>query len=322
MKLRYTGQAPEAEILQLFSATMEELFRTDEKVVYLDADLMGSLKTQGLWRAHPDRVFNCGIQEADMVGVAAGLYLAGYKPYIHSFSPFITRRVFDQVFLSVGYGHKSVHLIGSDAGIMATDNGGTHMCFEDVAMMRTIPGACVVDVTDAAMFMYLLKSTKDREGVTYFRTPRRNAPDVYETAETFEVGRGKVLAGGGDVTIIASGIMVGTALQARRVLGEQGIAARVVDPITVKPLDSELILRCAAETGAIVTAENHNVLGGLGGAVAELTAENVPVPVLRVGVRDRFGQVGNEAYLREQYGLNAQDIVEKAIEAVKLKKKN
>ena len=156
MKLRYTGEAPEKEILQMFSATMEELFREDDKVVYLDADLMGSLKTQGLWKQHPDRVFNCGIQEANMVGVAAGLYLAGYKPYIHSFSPFISRRVFDQVFLSIGYGHKSVHLIGSDAGIMATDNGGTHMCFEDIAMMRTIPGACVVDVSDATMFMALI----------------------------------------------------------------------------------------------------------------------------------------------------------------------
>ena len=319
MKLRYTGQAPEAEILQLFSATMEELFKEDEKVVYLDADLMGSLKTQALWRAHPDRVFNCGIQEADMVGVAAGLFLAGYKPYIHSFSPFITRRVFDQVFLSVGYGHKSVRLIGSDAGIMATDNGGTHMCFEDIAMMRAIPDACVIDVTDAAMFMYLLRATKDRQGVVYFRTPRRNAPDVYEKDETFEIGRGKVLAEGSDVTIIASGIMVGTALQAHRMLAEQGVSARVVDPITVKPLDDGLILRCAKETGAIVTAENHNVLGGLGGAVAELTSENAPVPVVRVGVRDRFGQVGNEAYLREQYGLNASDIVESALRAIKMK---
>ena len=141
MELRYTGQSPEAEISEQFGNWMEELFDVDEKVVYLDADLMGSLKTQELWKKRPDRVFNCGIQEANMVGVAAGLFLAGYKPFVHSFSPFITRRVYDQVFLSVGYAHKSVHLIGSDAGIMASANGGTHMCFEDVALMRIIPGA-------------------------------------------------------------------------------------------------------------------------------------------------------------------------------------
>ena len=160
MKLRYTGKAPEAEISQVFAPTMEELLRSDEKVVYLDADLMASLKTQKLWEKYPERILNCGIQEANMVGVAAGLYLAGYKPYIHSFAPFITRRVFDQVFISIGYGHKSVHLIGSDVGIMATDNGGTHMCFEDIALIRTIPDSCIIDVTDATMFVDLLESRK------------------------------------------------------------------------------------------------------------------------------------------------------------------
>ena len=320
MKLRYTGTAPEAEITQLFASTMEELFALDEKVVYLDADLMGSLKTQELWKKYPDRVFNCGIQEANMVGVAAGLYLAGYKPYIHSFAPFITRRVFDQVFLSVGYGHKRVRLIGSDAGIMATDNGGTHMCFEDIAMMRTVPNACIVDVTDAVMFTELLREAKDWDGAAYFRTARRNAPDVYEKGTTFEIGKGKVLTEGSDVTIIASGVMVATALQAEKLLREEGVAARVIDPITIKPLDEELILKCAEETGAIVTAENHSVNGGLGGAVAELLSERYPVPVLRIGVRDMFGQVGPEAFLREQYHLRAEDIVHKAHMAIQSKK--
>ena len=319
MKLRYTGAAPEAEITQIFAPAMEELFRSDSKVIYLDADLMSSLKTQGLWKKCPDRVFNCGIQEANMVGVAAGLYLAGYKPYIHSFAPFITRRVFDQVFLSIGYGHKSVRLIGSDAGIMATDNGGTHMCFEDIAMMRTIPSACIVDVTDAVSFQELLRLTKDWDGPVYFRTGRRNVPDIYEKHTPFMIGEGKILTDGSDVTIIASGIMVATALQAKEILRGEGIAARVVDPITIKPLDEELILKCAGETGAIVTAENHSVHGGLGGAVAELTAEQHPVPVFRVGVRDLFGQVGPEAYLREQYQLRAKDIVEKAHMAMRAK---
>lgn len=320
MNLRYTGQAPEAEITQLFAPAMEELFAADDKVVYLDADLMGSLKTQELWKKYPSRVFNCGIQESNMVGVAAGLFIAGYKPYIHSFAPFITRRVFDQVFLSIGYGRKSVHLIGSDAGIMATDNGGTHMCFEDIAMMRTIPDVCIVDVTDASHFMALLKSTKDRPGVTYFRTPRRNAPDVYDKTERFEIGRGKVLREGTDATIVASGIMVGTALQAAADLQGKGISVRIIDPITIKPLDEELLIRSAVETGLIITAENHSVYGGLGGAVAELLSENMPTPVLRVGIRDRFGQVGPESFLREQYGLRAEDIAEKVLDGLQIKK--
>ena len=320
MELRYTGQAPEAEISAQFGNWMEELFDNDEKVVYLDADLMGSLKTQELWHKRPDRVFNCGIQEANMVGVAAGLFLAGYKPYIHSFSPFITRRVYDQIFLSVGYAHKSVHLIGSDAGIMASANGGTHMCFEDIALIRAIPGACVVDVTDAVMFHELLKETKDRPGVTYFRTPRRGAPDVYEKDTVFRIGQGHILIEGMDVTIIASGIMVAAALEAQMLLKSEGISAQVIDPITVKPLDANLILHCAAKTGAIVTAENHNIIGGLGSAVGELLSENQPMPVLRAGVQDCYGQTGTVDYLRKQYHLQPEDIAEKARRAMAMKK--
>lgn len=320
MRLRYHGGAPEAEISQLFSPEMERLFELDDKVVYLDADLMGSLKTQELWKKYPNRVFNCGIQEANMVGVAAGLYLGGYKPYIHSFAPFITRRVFDQVFLSIGYGHKSVHLIGSDVGIMATDNGGTHMCFEDIAMMRTIPNSCIVDATDGTMFVDMLEKTKDWEGVTYFRTARRNMPDVYENGTHFVIGKGCILTDGNDATVIASGIMVATALEAAKELTKVGIHIRVVDPITIKPLDEKLIIKCAKETGVIITAENHSIHGGLGGAVAELLAEKCPTYVLRIGVHDQFGQVGQENFLREQYHLRAEDIVERVSNALKIKR--
>ena len=320
MELRYTGQSPEAEISEQFGNWMEELFDVDEKVVYLDADLMGSLKTQELWKKRPDRVFNCGIQEANMVGVAAGLFLAGYKPFVHSFSPFITRRVYDQVFLSVGYAHKSVHLIGSDAGIMASANGGTHMCFEDVALMRIIPGACIVDVTDSVMFHSLLKETIDWPGVTYFCTPRRGAPDVYKRDTTFNIGQGHILTEGTDATVIASGILVATALEAQKILKAEGISIQVVDPITIKPLDEELVLRCAAETGAVVTAECHNIIGGLGSAVAELLAENHPVPILRVGVCDCFGQTGTVDFLRKEYHLQPEDIAEKVRKVIMLKK--
>lgn len=321
MKLRYSGGVPEIEASALFCKAMEELFAEDDAVVYFDADLMASMKTQSLWKDYPDRVFNCGIQEANMVGVAAGMYLAGFKPYIHSFAPFASQRVFDQVFLSIGYAHKKVHIIGSDVGIMATDNGGTHMCFEDIAMMRTVPGACVIDVTDGTMLYHALKITKDWEGLTYIRTPRRNMPDIYPKETLFEIGKGKLLADGKDVTLIASGIMVASALQARELLLQKGFSARVVDPVTIKPLDAELVLQCARYTGAVVTAENHNVIGGLGASVAELLGETCPVPVLKVGVPDSFGQVGTEMFLREQYGLLPQNIVKKAEKAIELKKR-
>ena len=193
------------------------------------------------------------------------------------------------------------------------------MCFEDIAMMRTIPNACIVDVTDGTMLTNMLETTKDWDGVTYFRTARRNVPDVYERDTHFSIGKGFVLTEGDDVTVIASGVMVATALDAAQQLAEQGIHVRVVDPVTVKPLDEELVIQCAQETGAIVTAENHSIHGGLGGAVAELLAERHPVPVLRIGVRDQFGQVGPEAFLREQYHLRAEDIVEQVHAALKIK---
>lgn len=308
VELKYDGQVPKKEIMQVYNETMEELFLQDESVVYLDADLMGSLKTSALWKKYPKHVFNTGIQEANMVGVACGMYLAGLKPYIHSFSPFASRRVFDQIFISAAYAKKSLKVIGSDAGIAATYNGGTHMCFEDIALYRAIPRACIVDVSDGCMFAYLLKALKDYQGVVYFRTARRGVKDIYKDTEAFEVGKGKILKEGTEATIIASGLQVAQAIEAANILEKEGITVRVIDPITVKPLDEELIIESAKKTGLIITSENHNVCGGLGDAVAAITAEHYPIPVLKNGVKDVFGQVGNECYLREQYHLREQDI--------------
>lgn len=319
MKLKYDGQPPKKEINEQFSDWLKELLEMDPKIVYLDADLMGCLKVKELWRQEPKRIFNCGIQEANMVGTAAGLFLAGYNPYIHSFTPFITRRVYDQVFVSVAYGDKSVHLIGTDAGILASANGGTHMCFEDVALIRVIPGACIVDVTDAAMFHQMLIRTKDWPGVTYFRTPRRGAPDIYYEDTDFKIGKGILLTEGNDVTIIASGIMVATALEAQKKLEAEGISAQIVDPITIKPLDEELILHSAAKTRAVVTAENHNVIGGVGSAVADLLSEKLPTPMEKVGIQDRFGQTGTVDYLRKQYGLTVENLIEQVHNVLKRK---
>lgn len=316
----YTGGKPTIELADVFRNTMEELILNDPRVVYIDADLMGSMKTHALWRKYRNNVINTGIQEANMIGVAAGLYLAQMKPYVHSFSPFATRRVFDQVFVSVGYAKKSVRIIGSDAGIMATYNGGTHMCFEDIAMMRTIPGACIIDVTDGRMFSFFLKETKDRPGVTYFRTPRRDAPDIYPDDVIFQEGKGKILHEGDDVTIIASGIMVSESIKATELLENSGIHARLIDIVTIKPIDEALLIESAGKTKAVVTAENHNILGGLGGAVSEVLSANLPVPIIRVGIQDEYGQTGNEQYLRSVYALTADDIVLSAKKAVAMKK--
>ena len=322
MNLRYTGQKPEKEVLQVIGETFRALFAEDPRVVYLDADLMGSLKTQDLWKEYPKNVFNCGIQEANMVGVACGMYINGFKPYVHSFSPFASRRVFDRVFISGAYAHKSLRIIASDAGIMATHNGGTHMCFEDVAMMCTVPDACVVDISDPAMMGAMMHLTKDRPGVTYLRTPRRNLPDIYMPDEKFEIGKGKVLREGTDVTLIGCGIMVGTCLDAAKMLEAEGISARVVDVVTVKPLDEELILKSACKTGAIVTAENANLHGGLGSMVCDCLAQNCPTPALRVAVEDQLGRVGVENFLRGAYGLTAENIVDKAKRVIAMRDRN
>lgn len=321
MQLRYTGAPAEKEPLQIFNETMRELFEEDNKVVYIDADLMGSLKTAQLWKDYPNNVFNTGIQEANMIGVAAGMYLNGFKPYVHSFSPFVSRRVFDQVFLSIGYGEKSIRIIGSDAGIMATNNGGTHMSFEDIAMMRTIPNACVVDITDSAMLGSMLKITKNRTGVTYIRTARRGLKDIYMPDEKFEIGKGKILQEGSDVTLIACGIMVATCLEAAKVLKTQGINARVVDIITIKPIDKELVLNCAKNTNAIVVCENANIIGGLGSAVSEYLSEVYPTTILKVGIQDCYGCVGNEQFLREKYGLTVDNIVSKVRSVIEKQEK-
>ncbi|MFR4128784.1 MAG: transketolase family protein [Roseburia inulinivorans] len=320
VKIRYTGNAPEKEITQVYNETMSEMFEEDSNVVYLDADLMGSLKTKELWKKYPHNVFNTGIQEANMIGVACGMYLAGYKPYVHSFSPFASRRVFDQVFISGAYAKKRIKIIGSDAGIAATYNGGTHMCFEDIAMFRAVPNACIVDVSDGVMFSKLLRLVKDYPGIVYLRTARRGVPDIYNLNEEFEIGKGKILHEGTDATVVASGLQVQMALKAALELEKENISVRVIDPITVKPLDKDLIIESAKKTGLIITSENGNINGGLGDAVASVVAENCPIYVLKNGVQDQFGQVGNEQYLREQYHLRSEDIIALVKEGLAKKK--
>jgi transketolase len=296
------------EMRAVYCETLMELAAENKDIVVLDADLMSSMGVAKFAKEYPDRTFNVGIQEANMIGVAAGLSATGKVPFAHSFGPFATRRCFDQLFLSVGYAKNNVRVIGSDPGVTAAFNGGTHMPFEDMGIVRNIPTATILEPVDSAMLKDLMKQTSKLEGLFYIRLLRKNAIKVYEEGSTFEIGKGVTLKEGNDVTLIATGIMVDDALKAAEMLEKVGVSARVVNIYTLKPIDSELITKCAKETGALVTVENHNIINGLGSAVSEVVVENLPVPVERVGVKDRFGQVGPVDYLKETYGLTADDI--------------
>lgn len=306
----YNGAMDKDPYKNLFGQTMDELLAADKDVCYLDADLMNSFGTLKLPQKYPGRAVDVGISEANMMGIAAGLSVGGKKPYVHSFGPFATRRSYDQSFLSIAYAGNSVRIFGSDPGVTAAFNGGTHMPFEDLALMRAIPTATVLEVTDGAMLVALMHMIKDREGLTYVRTSRKGYPAVYSADHPFEIGKAELLRDGKDITIFAIGLMVGEALKAAETLSQKGINARVVDMFTVKPIDEAMVLRCASETGAILTTENHNIIGGLGDAVASVLVQNgACVKMKKHGVNDVFGSVGPQDYLQEYYGLTANNIV-------------
>lgn len=299
-----------------YCQTLVELAAGDERIVALDADLVGSSGMKPFLTAYPDRFINAGIAEANMIGIAAGLSATGKIPFAHSFGIFASRRVCDQIFMSCAYAKLNVRILGSDPGITAAYNGGTHMPFEDMGVLRSIPEITLLEPTDNVMVADLLRQLQNEYGVYYIRMARKNTISIYEEGSTFQIGKGNVLRDGSDVTIMASGIMVAEALDAAQILEAEGVSARVVDLFTWKPMDTELVGRCAAETGAIVTAENHNTVGGLGSAVAEAVAATHPCPVEMVGTDDRFGQVGTQDYLRGAYQLTAERIAETARRAM------
>lgn len=314
MKYTLNGtHAPDSRMIRdAFKASLTDIMREDKDVCYLDADLMSCLGTGSLYEEFGDRIINCGIAEANMVSVAGGMANVGKKPYVHSFGPFASRRCMDQAFMSVAYAKLSIKIFGSDPGVTASFNGGTHMPFEDMAVMMSIPDAIVIDPTDYDMVADIVKKVKDIDDkLVYVRLIRKGSFRVYDDVE-IEIGKGLTLKEGTDLTLIASGILVDEALKAHDILKAEGITARVVDMFTWKPIDRELIEKCAKETGAIVTCENHNTLCGLGSAVSKVLAETTPVPMEFVGVHDEFGQVGSDAFLREEYKLTAEEIVKKA----------
>ncbi|MDO4271330.1 MAG: transketolase C-terminal domain-containing protein [Eubacteriales bacterium] len=295
---------------------MLEMMAENDKLIHIDCDLMGCINTGKLLKAFPKQTFNAGIAEQNAMGVAAGMAATGLQVFMHSFGCFASRRAFDQAFLAAGYSQLPVHVIGSDPGVTAAFNGATHMPFEDCALYMTVPDAIVIDACDFVQVKSLTKQLAGQPGLSYMRLIRKGFTTVYADGSEFEIGKGVTLRDGTDVTLIASGILVDEALKAEEQLRAQGVSARVLDLHTWKPLDDDLVLKAAAETGCIVTAENHQVSCGLGSAVTNLLAEKHPVPVERIGIQDQFGQVGPQEFLMEQYHLTAADIVDAAKRAM------
>lgn len=296
-----------------------ELGKMNKDVVVLDADLAAATQTAQFKKAYPDRFFNCGIAEQNMIGVAAGLAAAGKNVFASSFSMFAAGRAFEQVRNTLGYTHLPVKIGATHAGISVGEDGATHQCNEDIAIMRTIPGMTIINPADTVEAKAAVIAAAEIDGPVYLRFGRLAVPVIFDEDYKFEVGKGVTLVDGDDVTIIATGLMVERALAAAEQLKEEGISARVINMATIKPLDNELVIKAAKETGAIVTAEEHSVIGGLGSAVSELLSEECPTPIKKVGVEDVFGMSGPATDLLDIFGLNAENICKKAKEAISMK---
>ena len=302
-----------------YGAALVEFGEKFPDLLVLDADLSGATKTAGFKKAYPDRFINCGIAEGNMMSVAAGIATTGKRVFASTFAMFAAGRAFEQVRNSIGYPHLHVCIGATHAGISVGEDGATHQCNEDIALMRTIPGMTVINPADAVEARAAVEYALSANGPVYLRFGRLAVPIIFGDDYKFEVGKARTLIGGSDVTIIATGLMVAEAIKAAEMLKNDGISARVVNMATIKPIDRDAVIVAAKETGAIVTAEEHSVIGGLGEAVSGVVCETVPVPVMRVGVDDVFGSSGPGAVMLKKYGLCAENIVAKAKEAVKLK---
>lgn len=303
-----------------YGKALVELGEKNDRLVVFDADLAAATKTGMFKKAFPDRFIDCGIAEANMMGVAAGMASAGYTVFASSFAMFAAGRAFEQIRNTIGYPHINVKIGATHAGISVGEDGASHQCCEDIALMRTIPGMTVINPADDIEARLAVFAAAEHNGPVYMRFGRLAVPRVFDDSYKFEIGKGVYLNKGTDVTIIATGLLVERAVQAVELLKNEGINASLINMATIKPIDREIILDAAKSTGCIVTAEEHNVIGGLGSAVAEVVAEEYPVPVLRVGVEDTFGKSGPALELLEIFGLNAQNIVAKAKRAIELKK--
>ena len=308
-----------ADMRGAYGDTLVELGRDDPRIVCVGGDTTDSLKTKKFGDKYPERMFNVGIAEANLVSVAAGLSIAGKIAFASTYAAFIPGRCVDQIRNTICYPRLNVKLVVSHGGLTVGPDGATHQQIEDIASMRAIPNMRVILPGDAIAVKHLIRTIANTPGPFYMRLARPSSEVIYaDQPESFEIGRGNVLEDGSDATIIACGLMVGRAREAAAELKKKGVSCRVVDMFSIKPIDRDLVAKCARETGAIATAEEHNIIGGLGGAVAEVTAETYPVPVKRVGVRDTFGESARDEEidtLLEQYGLTATEIAKAVLEA-------
>ena len=305
---------------EAYGKALAEFGAIYDNLVVLDADLAAATKTGTFKKAFPDRFFDCGIAENNMICVATGMSLCGKIPFASSFAMFAAGRSFEQIRNSIGYPHNNVKIGATHAGITVGEDGATHQCCEDIALMRTIPGMVIINPADAAEARLAVKAAIEYKGPVYLRFGRMAVPVLFDDSYEFKIGKGVKMADGTDVSLIATGIEVEQALAARELLAAEGISASVVNISTIKPLDEELVVAEAKKCGAVVTCEEHTVIGGLGAAVCECLSEKRPTPVLRVGINDEFGRSGPAKELVSYYHLDAASIAEKAKAAIALKK--
>lgn len=303
-----------------YGKALVEAGKKDKDFVVLDADLAAATKTGVFKKEFPERFYNCGIAEGNMISIAAGIAATGKRVFASSFAMFAAGRAFEQVRNSIGYPHLPVIIGATHAGISVGEDGATHQCNEDIALMRTIPGMTVINPADGLEAKKAVLAALKIDGPVYIRFGRLALPIIFDDDYNFEVGKGVRMREGNDVAIVASGLLVSEALEAYETLKAEGINARIINIHTIKPLDSDIITKAAKECGAIVTAEEHSVIGGLGSAVCDVTAEKCPVPVIKVGVNDEYGKSGPATDLLDIYGLRAKNLVEAAKKAISLKK--
>jgi len=295
-----------------YGNALKELGAAHDNLIVFDADLAGATKSGTFKKAYPDRHFNCGIAEGNMMAVAAGAAAMGLVPFASTFAMFAAGRGFEQIRNSIGYPHLNVKIGATHGGISVGEDGASHQCCEDFALMRSIPGMVVISPSDDVEARAAVKAAYEHEGPVYLRFGRLAVPVFHEEDYDFQIGKGEVLQDGTDVAIIATGLLVAEAIEAGKLLAEAGISARVINMATIKPLDEELVLQAARECGKIITCEEHNIIGGLGEAVCSCLSEKCPTPVRRIGVNDEFGHSGPAAALLKQFGLSAEHIVEVA----------
>ena len=295
---------------EAYGVALAELGKSNDKIVALDADLSGSTKSADFKKVFPERFFNVGIAEQNLIGMAAGMANVGLIPFASTFAMFATGRAYEQVRNSVAYPHLNVKIVGSHSGLTVGEDGATHQALEDISLMRGIPGMVVLVPSDATETTEAIKAAAAYVGPVYIRTGRMAVEDIHPDGCNFQIGKGEVLKDGNDVAIIATGICVKMALDAASTLEEEGIKARVINMSTIKPIDEELILKAAKECGKIVTVEEHSIIGGLGSAVSEVVTSHHPVIVKRVGIKDQFGQSGKPQDLLIEDGLNPEAIIE------------